>query len=250
MDKQAAKTLTEYPSWDRTTRWFHWINFVSVLCLIIIGTIILNGKTLGVSGDGKVLLKTIHVLVGYLFFLNLLWRLIWAFIGSPTARWRSLLPGGEKYRIRLRAFITGIRSGKAPAYIGHNPLGRLMVTFLLFALLVQGATGLILAGTDIYYPPFGGQIAQWVTGGDPEKLARLEPGSKEFVDPDAYADMRDFRSPVITTHLYLFYGLLIAILIHIIAVVFAENRESGSIISSMFSGRKVLSQPPEDLDEY
>ena len=54
-------TLKEYPVWDRTTRWFHWINALTIIGLIGVGLMILYAKALGVSTDGKILLKTIHV---------------------------------------------------------------------------------------------------------------------------------------------------------------------------------------------
>ena len=248
MTDSASRKLKEYFAWDKTTRWFHWINVICVLALIAIGTVILNGSTIGLSGEGKVLLKTIHVLTGYVFLTNLIWRLIWAFIGTARARWKSLLPFGPSFTARLKAYIAGSRAGNAPGYIGHNPLGRLMVTFLLALLIVQGASGIILAGTDIYFPPFGGTIAEWVTGGDPSRLANLAPGSKDFVDPEKYKEMRAFRKPVITTHLYVFYTLLVAIFIHILAVVVTDIRERSGIISAMFTGRKVLSKEPVDPD--
>ncbi|WP_289302671.1 cytochrome b/b6 domain-containing protein, partial [Methylophaga sp. UBA3996] len=81
MKKQMARTLTEYPVWDRMVRWFHWINVLSVIALIAIGVAILNSKALGVSTDGKILLKTWHVYIGYVFVINLAVRLFWTFIG-------------------------------------------------------------------------------------------------------------------------------------------------------------------------
>lgn len=122
-----------------------------------------------------------------------------------------------------------------------------MISLLLLALLVQGVSGLILAGTDLYKPPFGGVIAEWVTDGDPVKLANLRPGSKEFVDLAAYEDMRGFRKPVVTTHLYVFYLLMAAVLLHVVGVVVTEVREKSGLISAMFSGEKVLSSPPVDV---
>jgi Ni,Fe-hydrogenase I cytochrome b subunit len=44
--------------WDGPTRWFHWINFVCVVALAVLGTAILYSKELGVTDDGKILLKT------------------------------------------------------------------------------------------------------------------------------------------------------------------------------------------------
>ena len=36
------------------------------------------------------------------------------------------------------------------------------VTLLLLLLLLQAGTGLVLAGTDLFFPSFGSQIAAWV----------------------------------------------------------------------------------------
>ena len=90
--------LTEYRVWDRTQRVFHWVNFVAVLTLAAIGTVILNADRLGIPDDpGMIALKTTHVYVGYIFILNLLWRLLWGFVGGPYARWRALLPWGPQF---------------------------------------------------------------------------------------------------------------------------------------------------------
>jgi len=47
-----------YAVWDAPTRAFHWINLLCVLLLVALGTTILNGKSLGITNDGKLLLKT------------------------------------------------------------------------------------------------------------------------------------------------------------------------------------------------
>ncbi len=184
--------------------------------------------------------------VGYVFAANLAWRFAWAFFGNEHARWKAILPVGPGYAAALRQYVGGFFRGRAPSYLGHNPLGRLMVSVLLLALLSQAATGLVLAGTDLYKPPFGGTIAQWVTNGDPDKLANLTPGSKDYVDPTAYNEMRSFRKPVVTIHLYTFYFLVVAVLLHIAGVVVTEVREKNGLISAMFSGEKVFAEPPVD----
>jgi len=237
--------LKSYVVWDASVRWFHWINLLCLLGLIAVGVAILNDKALGVTNDGKILLKTVHVTIGYVFAVNLLWRLVWAFIGGPYARWRAILPGGRGYLNEVRAYIAGIRSGRPQQYLGHNPLGRIAVTCLLFLLLAQAVTGLVLAGTDLFYPPIGSWIAGWVAaaGVDP---ATLVPYAKEMYDETAYEAMRAFRKPFITVHEYGFYVLLAFVAMHILAVVVTEIREGGNLISAMFSGRKVLSGPPAD----
>lgn len=238
--------LKAYFVWDVNIRRFHWINLLCVLGLVAVGVVILNGKALGVSTEGKILLKTVHVWIGYVFAVNLLWRLIWAFIGGVHARWQAILPGGQGYMRELRAYITDVRAGRPRQYLGHNPLGRIAVSLLLLLLLVQAVTGLVLAGTDLFYPPIGSWIAGWIAGPgiDPATLA---PYAKDMYDAVAYEAMRAFRKPFITVHYYGFYLLLGLILVHIMAVVVTELREGGNLISAMFTGRKILNEKPVDL---
>ncbi len=234
-----------YAIWDAGVRRFHWINVLCIIGLIAIGVVILNAKLLGVSVEGKILLKTIHVWIGYVFALNLSWRIIWAFIGGRYSRWSAFLPFRQGYIKETRDYISNFSSGQAKQYLGHNPLGRLAVTLLIFLLFVQAVTGLVLAGTDIYYPPLGSWIANWIAapGIDP---ATLVPYSKELYDEEAYKAMRAFRKPFITIHYYGFYTLLLFIVVHISAVVITELKEGGNLISAMFTGKKILTKSPED----
>jgi len=241
----AMPDLKKYFVWDRNVRWFHWINVLCMLGLVAVGVVILNAKALGVPNDGKILLKTTHVCIGYVFTLNLFWRLIWAFIGGPHARWRAILPGGRGYVGEVRSYITDLRTGQAHQYLGHNPLGRIALSFLLLLLLIQAVTGLILAGTDIFYPPFGSWIAAWVAAPGIDS-ATLVPYASSMYDEAAYEAMRAFRKPVITVHYYGFYALLVLAAIHIAAVIVTELIEGGSLITAMFSGKKILSGPPAD----
>lgn len=238
--------LKAYSIWDANVRWFHWINVLCILGLVALGLVIINASALDVSNEGKVLLKTVHVWIGYVFAINLLWRLIWAFIGGAHARWRSILPGGAGYMSELRAYVADFKAGRPRQYLGHNPLGRIAVTLLLLMLVIQAITGLVLAGTDIFYPPLGAWIASWIAapGVDPGTLV---PYTKEMYDAAAYESMRAFRSPFITLHYYNFYALLALIILHIVAVVVTELREGGNLISAMFTGKKVLSKIPADL---
>lgn len=243
--------LKFYPAWDVATRVFHWINFLCVLGLIAIGLIILNSKALGISGDAKILLKTIHVYIGYIFVLNLIVRIVWGFFGNKFVRWKEVLPYGKTYWSSLANYVKKITKKSRPEYLGHNPIARLIVSIFFVLLILEGITGLILAGTDLYMPPLGHEIAEWVTGSgeDHSKLEGLEPGSKENVDPEAYAQMRELRKPIVTIHLYVFYSLLVVIFLHIIGVVTGELTEKSSLISAMFTGKKLFSKEPIDIDK-
>jgi len=237
--------LKTYFVWDASIRWFHWINVLCILGLIAVGVVILNAKALGVATEGKILLKTIHVWIGYIFALNLLWRLVWAFTGGQYARWRAILPGGQGYMQDARAYIADFKAGRPRQYLGHNPLGKIAVSLILLMLLIQAITGLVLAGTDIFYPPLGAWIASWIAKPEIDP-ASLVPYAKEMYDAAAYDAMRAFRKPFITIHYYGFYTLLGLIVLHILAVVLTELREGGNLISAMFTGKKTLSETPAD----
>jgi cytochrome b len=241
----AVPTLRSYQVWDLPTRWFHWINFVCVVVLAAIGTAILFDKELGVTDGGKILLKTTHVWVGYVFALNLAWRFVWAFLGNRHARWSAIHPFRSGWAGAVGTYLGGFATGNVRPYLGHNPIARIMIALLYVMLLLQAASGLVLAGTDIYYPPFGHWIAGWIAapGVDPTTIV---PYDKTGIDPASWDAMRSFRSYFLSIHYWSFYILLVVILVHIVGVVVTELREGGSIVSAMFTGEKHFEQPPVD----
>jgi len=227
--------------WSRKIRLFHWINVMTITLLVAIGLVILNGKLFGISSDGKVLLKTIHVFIGYVFACNLLFRLIIGFVGKAHERWSKVLPFTKGFRKDLTEFT----QHKKAAYKGHNPAGKLMVAALLSLMTIQFISGLVIAGTDIYYPPFGKYFMQSIAV-DKQNLQVIKPYSQVNVDEAAYKEMRAIRKPFITAHVYAFYGLIFLIPLHILGVIIAERREKSSLVSAMISGYKYLPKDKED----
>jgi Ni/Fe-hydrogenase 1 B-type cytochrome subunit len=239
--------LSVYKAWDLPVRLFHWVNFTAVIGLILFGLLMLYKKELGITSmEAKISLKTIHVLIGYVFVLNLAFRILWGFIGNRYVRWRSILPGRGFVR-SLRDYRASISSGNPQQFIGHSPPGRLAVCALLLLMVVMAITGLIRAGTDIYYPPIGSLVAEYVAapGTDP---ASLIPYDTAGTEPAKAERLKAFKEPFGIIHLYTAYTLMFLIIVHIAAVVLTEVHKGGSIISSMFSGRKVLSGKPVDGD--
>ena len=221
--------------WSRKVRVFHWVNVIAITLLIFIGLVILNGKLFGVSTDGKILLKTIHVIVGYVFAINLLFRLLIGFIGKGHERWSKILPFKQGFAQALLEF----KQHKKTSYKGHNPAGKLMVLALFLLMSTQLVSGLVIAGTDIYYPPFGDYFAESIAI-DKNNVADIKPYSKENVDEAAYQQMRAIRTPFITAHVYAFYSLLFLIPLHILGVIIAERREKTALVSAMLTGYKYL----------
>jgi Ni/Fe-hydrogenase 1 B-type cytochrome subunit len=238
--------INNYKAWDVPTRVFHWLNVLCVILLSILGLIMLNKAAIGISGrEAGIGLKTIHVLVGYVFAINLIVRTVWGFFGERYSRWSSLLPG-KNFRQEISAYKDSVKAGQPQVFIGHNPKGRISVLVLMLFLAGMMVTGMIRAGTDIYYPPFGNIAANYVAE-DGVSPSEIKPYDKAGTNADKMAELQAFKKPFGMIHVYGAYVLWLLILIHVIAVIRAETSGEGTLISAMFSGKKHLSRKPEDL---
>jgi cytochrome b len=202
-------------------------------------------EDLGISSlEAKIGLKELHVIIGYIFATNLLIRLFFAFTGPASARFSAFIPG-QGFMQSLKSYRASLKAGKPQQFIGHNPLGKLAVTTLFTLLFVLLFSGLIRAGTDIYYPPFGSVVTSYIAedGTDPSSLL---PYQNEGVNKDKMASLKSFKSPIGKIHLYTAYFLMFLIVIHIAAVVRVEVKEGDPLISSMFSGKKMITEKPQD----
>jgi cytochrome b len=177
--------------WDLPTRLFHWT--VAVLVGISWGT-----QELG--------WMQIHFYAGYLTLSLLLFRLVWGFIGSDTARFRSFL------KSPLAAFrhLTHITRREADTEIGHNAAGGWMVLVLLGLLAVQAATGLC-SNDDI---SLEGPLARWV--------------GKETSDTLTHY------------HHLIFNFILAAIVLHVLAVLAYAVLKGHDLVRPMITGKKRL----------
>ena len=81
-----------------------------------------------------------HRLSGYTILGLLVFRLIWGFVGSPTARFGQFLQGP-------RGVIAYLRGRTAPI-VGHNPLGGWSVAAMLAVLAGQVGLGLFSVDED------------------------------------------------------------------------------------------------------
>ena len=114
--------------WDLPTRVFHWLLAISVLVAYV------------TSGERSTAF-VIHVGAGHLILLLLLFRLLWGFIGSPHSRFADFLYSWRS----IRNYLLGIARLRPAKFVGHNPLGGLMVFAMFLLLLVIIVTGLSAA---------------------------------------------------------------------------------------------------------
>ena len=240
MTENGIKT---YTAWDINTRVFHWVNFICVFSLSLLGLIMLNKGLLGID-EGGVGIKRLHVTFGYLFAVNLIIRIIWGFLGDRTSRWSSLIPG-KSFKQELRSYNASLKTDEPHTYIGHNPKGRLAVLLMMLLFVIMMFTGLIRAGTDLYYPPFGQLVASRVAA-EGVPVSQIKPYNDTGTDAAKMAELKTFKKPYGLIHIYTAYVLWLLILLHIITVIRTDSKGHGTLISAMFTGKKHLPRKPQD----
>jgi cytochrome b len=112
-------------AWDLPTRIFHWLLVTLIVCAPVSAN----------SGDP---LLVWHKYNGYAILTVLIWRLIWGFAGGSTSRLSAFFPWPWSVFRHVGQMLKGV----APQYLGHNPLGSVMIVLLFLATFAQVSTGL------------------------------------------------------------------------------------------------------------
>nr|WP_184043158.1 cytochrome b/b6 domain-containing protein [Roseospira visakhapatnamensis] len=178
--------------WDLPTRLFHW-----VLVLVI--------AVAWLSGDQGNF--TVHFIAGQVALGLLLFRLIWGFVGSDTARFKAFVPTPA----RLRDYVRAAGAGRSHLIVGHNPIGAAMVFALLAVLGLQVLTGLFASENT------------WAFVSGP--LAR-------FIGTDLSETLTGFHKD------WLFNILLGLIALHVLAAFFHLFVKKDNLIRPMVTGTK------------
>lgn len=246
----SVEAIQSYKVWDTPTRWFHWINAVSVVLGLISGFFFMYREVFRIEAvEAKFALMVAHVLIGYVFAVNLLLRIMWGFFGNRYARWRAVLPDRRSLHA-IGADLQSLVERRPFEYVGRSPLSRVSVTLMFVVLVAEASSGLIRAGIDLFYPPFGGLVASYVAkpGADPATLTWEN--SRAIVDPDRWYYIRPIKKATWYVHTYSAYLLLAMMFLHVAGVVLTEVRQRSGVVSAMFSGRKVLAGKPIDASEF
>jgi len=179
--------------WDLPVRLFHWL--LAALILLSWWTVH-NHHT------------DWHIWSGCAILTLLIFRTLWGFVGSSTARFASFVRGPRG----LAAYWRGKWEG-----VGHNPLGALSVLALLLAVAVQVGLGLIAEDEDgIYMGP----------------LSRL-------VSTDTSDKARD-------VHELWFNVILALIVLHLLAIVYYRFRGK-KLTLPMITGRAEVAPGTEPM---
>ncbi|NTV71410.1 MAG: cytochrome B [Azonexaceae bacterium] len=176
--------------WDLPTRLFHWSLVGAIVFAVVSGKI--GGNWIEWHGRSG------------LFILGLIiFRVIWGFVGSPTARFANFIRGPRA----IKAYLKGEWHG-----VGHNPLGALAVIGLLTLTAIQVFSGLF-ANDDI---AFAGPLATLVS--------------------------TELSGQITGAHVWLFNGLLAVVGLHVAAIVFYARVKKTNLVLPMITGYQALNE--------
>ncbi|MDO6445225.1 cytochrome b/b6 domain-containing protein [Colwellia sp. 1_MG-2023] len=179
--------------WDLPVRIFHWC-FVGVLL------------ALWYTSDQDNGLIEVHIKLGYTALGLTIFRILWGFVGTTHAKFINFIPRPKQ----IKSYIQQLRIGKVKNYIGHNPLGSLMVIFILFAVLVQATSGLFISDDIFSAGPYNSVLTSEL-----EKILK-------------------------TVHSNGFNIIATLSAIHILAVLYYLIVKKQNLIKPMFTGKKSL----------
>jgi cytochrome b len=112
--------------WDAATRLFHWLTVALVI---------------GCYVTWRMKWMDWHSWAGDALLALVLFRLLWAFFGSETARFSAFLASPRAAALYLADLVRR----EPDRQIGHNPVGGWMVLLLLALLLAEALTGIYVA---------------------------------------------------------------------------------------------------------
>jgi len=149
-----------------------------------------------------------HAYAGEALLALLIFRLVWGLIGSDTARFSQFLTAPRA----AFGHLTHLFRREPDTQIGHNAAGGWMVLLLLLLLLGQTLTGIIDNNDIADAGPLTDTMPAWLSN---------------LVDD---------------LHTWLWYALLTAIALHLVAIATYAVVKGHNLLRPMLSGRKAL--PP------
>lgn len=211
--------------WQLPVRIFHWVNALCIVILCITGYVIGNPPAIMQSVPPSDsywfgIVRTIHFITAYVFIVNFLFRVYWAFVGNRFARWCNYIPlkASQRRGIIETIKVDVLLSTDKPIYdIGHNSLAAFTYFFVFLAFLVQLFTGFAMLSEESNSPIL--HLFKWV-------IPTL----------NGFAVVRDVH------HWAMWFFILFAI-IHIYLVFYHDYIERNGIASSIIGGWKFIQVP-------
>ena len=157
-------SLREVYVWELPVRIFHWVNATAIVALCVTGYIIGNPPAIHHATPPEAnywfgWVRFIHFAAAFVFILNFIVRLYWAFAGNSFARWNNYLPLTRKQwrSIFDTTKVDVLLLSPKPVYdIGHNSLAAFTYFGVFVLFIIQTVTGLAMfcVSTNNVMEPF------------------------------------------------------------------------------------------------
>lgn len=148
--------------WELPVRIFHWVNVLCITVLAVTGFIIADPPGIMSSAEavdsywfGTV--RMIHFTTGYIFLINAVARIYWAFMGNYYSNWRAFIPLSKKewdnikHVLKVDILLQNEEKEVLKNHsVGHNYVASLSYVVLFLLALVQ-----IFTGFGLYAPTSG-----------------------------------------------------------------------------------------------
>ena len=209
--------------WDPLVRIFHW-SLVAAFSVAYL------------SGGEQ---SALHVNSGYVVLGLVLFRILWGVVGSRYARFSEFLYPPATVLAYARDFL----SRHPRRYLGHNPLGGMMVVAMLLALLATTGSGLMVYAIE----EKAGPLAGWVA--DAGRFAPVTPARANGEDEEEGDEARhgggDEAAEAYWEEIHegATQLTLLLILLHVLGVVAGTLHHGEKLVQAMFTGNKPLPPP-------
>jgi len=216
--------------WELPVRYYHWINFLSIVILSVTGYIIGNPPAIQSAAEASQsywfgTVRFIHFVTAYIFLCNFIMRLYWSFAGNRYANWRNYVPYSKRHWKDMweviKVDILQVKNAENPN-LGHNALASFTYLLTFIAFLMQ-----VLTGFGIYADMSNSWFASlfvWVPvlfGGDI---------ATRYIH-----------------HLMMWFFILFA-MIHVYLVFYHDYIERNGVTSSMIGGWKFLEKGKKERE--
>ena len=206
--------------WQLPVRFYHWINALCIVILVITGYIIGNPPALQRGTEASFnywfgTVRFIHFVTAFVFFFNFIFRIYWGFVGNKYAKWYNYIPFkksqwkdiGEVLKVDILQFKC-----KPLKNLGHNSLASFtyFLTFLAFLLQSLTGFGMYAAMSKSWFPKLFSWIVP-VLGGD---------------------------LPTRQVHHVMMWFFIVFAMIHVYLVFYHDYIERNGVTSSMIGGWK------------
>jgi len=200
--------------WDLFIRFFHWT---------LVAAFFVSYLT-----EGE---YNLHFYTGWYIAILLVSRVIWGLVGSKYSRFSDFVKPPSDIIQYAKSLIEGKDDDKI--YLGHNPLGGLMVVLMLTSLATTSFTGVLLykaEGNDTF-----AFLQQPVLQEFDEEGEYEENEHHEYKDDHEESEIGEVLEEL---HEFFANLTLLLILIHVAGVFFTSRHENRNLIKSMFTGKK------------